>query len=362
MSRPSRSARRRDGRRGAGGDAARAIRVRRVERGEVYARVSSIGAPADAAHGRAFVLVAGLGVSATYFERLAPDLNEFGPVHALDLPGFAGVPHPPSALSIEQYADLVEAVVDDLGLVDPVLIGHSMGTQMVAEVAARRPGLSTLVLISPVVDPDARRLPVLAWRFLRAAWHEPAKVKVLAVGSYLVCGPKWFLRVLPAMMRFRIEDRFPRIRAHTLVIRGEHDAVVSRAWAERVASTIPFASTWEIGDAAHSVMHRHAAGVARLCVEFTRAPRDSDDLLNRMSHEAAEAPEPRAGDVGALVRGLVGRLRELVGVLRHDDRLIEAGKTEHAEAMSQETAERGEPGRGEPRRGTATGPGSGPVR
>lgn len=307
------------------------VRVSRVHRGDVYARVSTIGSGGD----RAFVLVAGIGVAATYFERLAPQLNEFGPVHALDLPGFGGVPHPGTAMTIDEYADLVEAVLDDLGLVDPIIVGHSMGTQMVAEVAARRPDISTVVLIGPVVDPAARRLPLLAAKFLRSSWHEPFKIKVLAIGAYLLCGPRWFLRVLPAMVRFRIEDRLPRIRAHTLVIRGEHDAVVPRAWVERVAATVPFGSTWEIGGAGHSVMHGHAEGVARLCVAFARAPRDTDGELNLMPDDDAETREPHYGDTATAVRGVVGRIREFVGVLRRDDRMIARGKSEHARATSE---------------------------
>ncbi len=312
------------------------VDVSRVHRDGVYARVSTIGS----AGGRAFVLVAGLGVAATYFERLAPHLNEFGPVHALDLPGFGGVPHPERAMSIAQYADLVEAVLDDLGLEDPILVGHSMGTQMVTEVAARRPALRTVVLIGPVVDPGARRLPVLAWRFLRSTWHEPFKIKALAVGSYLTCGPRWFFRVLPTMVRFRIEDRFADVAARTLVIRGEHDTVVPREWARRVADSIPFASTWEIGGAGHSVMHGHAEGVATLCVEFARMPRDTDDLLNRMSREAAEEREPVAASPWTAVRGFIARTRELIGVLRRDDRLIARGKSDHARVLAEENGER----------------------
>lgn len=307
------------------------VEVTRVRRGDAYARVSTIDAPGE----RAFVLVAGIGVAATYFERLAPHLNEFGAVHALDLPGFGGVPHPDRALTIGQYADLVEAVIDDLALNDPILIGHSMGTQLVTEVAARRPDLRTIVLIGPVVDPAARRLPVLAWRFLRSTAHEPAKVTLLALSAYLTCGFRWFFRILPAMMRFRIEDRFAVVRARTLVIRGEHDAVVPRTWAREVAERIPFASTWEIGGAGHSVMHGHADGVAKLCLEFARMPHDTDDLLNRMSDQDAQARDPLAASPGAAVRAFVGRLRETVGVWRCDDRLIARGKTEHARAMAE---------------------------
>ena len=41
---------------------------------DVYVRVNSIGTTGE----RPFVLVPGIGVSSTYFERLAPNLNEFG--------------------------------------------------------------------------------------------------------------------------------------------------------------------------------------------------------------------------------------------------------------------------------------------
>ena len=95
------------------------VRVDRIAVDGTYVRVSSIGQPGD----RAFVLVAGLGIAATYYERLAPHLNENGPVHALDLPGFAGVPRFRGAVSIERYADALERVIDDLRLVDPVLVG-----------------------------------------------------------------------------------------------------------------------------------------------------------------------------------------------------------------------------------------------
>jgi len=103
------------------------VTVTRVYDGSTYAKVSTIGEDGK----RAFVLVPGIGVSSTYFERLAPNLNEFGPVHALDLPGFGGVPHPGTAMTIREYADFVGRVIDEMGMDDPILVGHSMGTQVV---------------------------------------------------------------------------------------------------------------------------------------------------------------------------------------------------------------------------------------
>jgi len=266
-------------RRAAARDAARAsgvdttVRVERIRSGDLYVRVNTIGQSGE----RPFVLVPGIGVSSDYFERLAPNLNEFGPVHALDLPGFAGVAHPGHALTIREYADLVGAAIDGLGLDDPVLVGHSMGTQIVTDLAARRPDLSTLVLIGPVINPAERRVVTQALRFARAAWHEPGRVKFLAVSAYVLCGVRWFSRILPKMMTYPIEDHLPDVRADTLVIRGEFDAVAPRDWVRRVGELLPSSRLWEMPGAAHSVMHAHAEEVAKLCVEHAQQPIDTDE-------------------------------------------------------------------------------------
>lgn len=251
--------------------ARRRVQVRYIRHGEVRARVSTIGAEGD----RAFVLVAGIGVASNYYENLAPGLGEFGPVHALDLPGFAGVPYPKRPMSIQRYAAVLGTVIDELGLIDPVLVGHSMGTQVVSELASQRPELSTLVLIGPVTNPRERSLPKLAFRFLQSSAHEPFRVAMLATGAYLLCGFRWFSAVLPRMMRYRIEEVLPRIQAHTLLIRGEHDSLVPRSWLREMAELLPRASTWEIEGAAHSVMYDHAKGVAELCVDHAREPFDT---------------------------------------------------------------------------------------
>ncbi|AZZ57519.1 alpha/beta hydrolase [Rathayibacter iranicus] len=299
--------------------------------GDVWARVSTVGRDGE----RTFVLVPGIGVAATYFERLAPALNEFGPVHALDLPGFGGVPHPVDSrrMDIGDYADLVGAVIDKLGLEDPVVLGHSMGTQVVAELAARRPELSTIVLLGPVMNRHERSIPTAALRFAQSSVREPLQVALLAAGAYLLCGPRWFSRVLPEMMQYRIEDTVPQIRASTLVIRGEFDRLVPREWAEEIAVAIPHARAWEIPGASHSVMHAHAEEVARLCVEHARAPQPDhgEAVLRRYPDSEVDHSEEDAA-IGDPLGALRGRITELAGILVDDDSLIAEGKTQHAEA------------------------------
>jgi len=308
------------------------VDVHRVYDGDLYVRVNSIGASGE----RAFVLVPGIGVSSTYFEKLAPHLNEFGPVHALDLPGFGGVPHPDHALSIRQYADLIGRVIDELQLHDPIVVGHSMGSQVVSDLVSRRPELTTVVLIGPVIHPTERRIPTQALRFLQSSWHEPLTVKVLAISAYLFCGFRWFSRILPKMMAYPIERALPRIQAHTLVIRGEYDAVAPREWVRQVAELLPSSRLWEIPGAAHCVMYAHAEEVARLCVEHARrtVADGDDDTLRVLEEEHPEDP-PRdlTPDLARIGEAIKGRLVETVGVIQGDDEKIEDGKSMTAEAI-----------------------------
>lgn len=282
---------------------------------------------------RGFVLVPGIGVSSSYFERLAPVLNEYGPVHALDLPGFGGVPHPRHAMTIADFAELVGAAIDQLELTDPIMVGHSMGTQIVIELAARRPELTTIVLIGPVVNRAERRVRTQALRFLQSAVREPGRVKGLALGAYLLCGVRWFSRVLPAMMRYRSEERIADIESPVLLIRGEVDAVCPRRWVDELAERASTSRSWEVPGAAHSVMYAHAEAVAELCVRYARDPGTDDDRLRERAD--AESREPRLSP-GEHLRRTIGRLRELVGILTHDDDAIEKGRTEQPVAQSDE--------------------------
>ena len=305
------------------------VTVTRVEDGDMYVRVNTVGTGGT----RPFVLVPGIGVSSTYFEKLAPHLNEFGPVHALDLPGFGGVPHPDDTLSIRQYADLVGRVIDELELDDPIVVGHSMGSQVVSDLVSRRPNISTLVLIGPVVIPSERRVLKQAVRFLQSSWHEPLTVKVLAISAYLFCGFKWFSRVLPKMMSYPIEDALPNITARTLVIRGEYDAVAPREWLKRIGQLLPESHLWEIPGAAHSVMYAHAEEVAKLCLAHARDDLsfENENTLHIVKTDTEK--QDVAPTIPEIAQAVHGRLVETTGILTDDDELIAEGKSEAAEAV-----------------------------
>src|SRR5690554_522591 len=81
------------------------------------------------------VLIHGIGVSARYFGPLVRELARTHRVLAPDLPGFGRSPRPREVLSIEDHAAVLAVLVTDhLGggrAGRPVLVGHSMGVQVV---------------------------------------------------------------------------------------------------------------------------------------------------------------------------------------------------------------------------------------
>ncbi len=309
------------------------VSVQRIEWRDTYARASSVGHNGE----RAFLLIPGIGVSANYFERLAFQLNEFGPVIALDLPGFGGVPHPRDGrMTIQSYAELVGRVIDELGLVDPIVVGHSMGTQIVAELASTRQ-LTDLVLLSPVLNPAERRRGIALLRFLQSSIHEPPKIALICLYAYVLTGPRWFSRVLPVLMSYRIEDVLPKINASVLVIAGREDRLCPPEWVQQVADLLPNAQVWTIPQAAHSVMHGNAEDVGKLCVTHAQRDQPDDDVVRVTRHQPEDEPNPSPTDA---ITSASGRLTELVGIVTDDDDTLARGKTLHAEAAESAASRR----------------------
>ncbi|MDR6690046.1 pimeloyl-ACP methyl ester carboxylesterase [Microbacterium sp. 1154] len=304
------------------------VDVQTFRRGPARTRVTRVSTQADT--GRSFVLIAGIGVASTYFEFLAPLLAEKGEVYALDLPGFGGVPASGESPSAAFFADQVEGVLDHYGLDDPVLIGHSMGTQVVTEVLARRPGLSHAVLVSPVVDEAESNAIVQGVRFVQSTVRESIHIALLAVSAYLLCGFLYFFEALPHMLRYRISDRIGAGRATLLLIRGEHDRPSPRRLHSRLVARAHKARRWEIEGAAHCVVNSHAVGVARLVLRHV-----DDELAPKGRMPAAEAAVPPAAhaDLTMVLGAMASRLAEWISAARHDEDGVERAKARHSRVL-----------------------------
>jgi pimeloyl-ACP methyl ester carboxylesterase len=219
---------------------------------------------------RNFLLVHGIGVSSRYFERLAVRLAEEGHVHNVDLPGFGGAPKPAHPMSIRRFAALLCAYLDAEKVRDCVLVGHSMGTQIVTEMARTRPDLAgAIVLIGPVVDPAAPTAVQQAVRLALDMLRETPASNLVVLADYARCGLLWYLRQLPAMLRYPALERFAEVRVPRLVMRGRNDTVAPREWAQTLAEASGGTRLVEIPQAAHVAQFTAPNAVADAVLRFT---------------------------------------------------------------------------------------------
>lgn len=220
------------------------------------------------AKGPTVVLVHGLVVSSRYLVPLAEQLAPSCRVHAPDLPGFGLSEKPERVLDVPALADALGEWLEAADLERPALFGNSLGCQIAADLAARRPELlSRLVLSGPTVDPAARPEPRLAARWLLEVPGQVLMAHVL-LADYRDAGLRRFLGTFRAMVADRIEEKLPRIQAPTLVVRGDRDRVVSQEWAEEVTRLLPKGRLVVLRGARHSPNFGSPAELARVMLPF----------------------------------------------------------------------------------------------
>jgi pimeloyl-ACP methyl ester carboxylesterase len=122
------------------------------------------------------VLIHGFGAALDWWDEIAPALAAERKVIRLDLIGHGGTEAPSSGYSIERQAALVKGVLDKLGVERVAAIGHSMGGEVVTELAEAHPELiEKMVLIDTppktenAAKPGSQSVPLwdeLMWRFI----------------------------------------------------------------------------------------------------------------------------------------------------------------------------------------------------
>ncbi|MFT4471149.1 alpha/beta fold hydrolase [Arthrobacter sulfonylureivorans] len=214
-----------------------------------------------------FVLVHGIGVSGRYFEPLAIELARHGRVHLIDLPGYGGLPKPDRPLDLVEHARLVHCAMTELAIGPALLVGHSMGCQVIAELALLHPESCTgLVLLGPTTNRRERNVWKQGWRLVQDFFREPLAVDAIVVTDYLRCGPRWYLAQLPAMIYQKLEDRVARVRVPVRIIRGSRDPIVPLYWCRELADALPGTTVDSIDGEGHVMMFRSPKPVAELCL------------------------------------------------------------------------------------------------
>jgi pimeloyl-ACP methyl ester carboxylesterase len=219
--------------------------------------------------GPAVVLVHGLAVSSRYFVPLASRLARSRAVLAPDLPGYGRSATPPRPLTIAELAEAVREWLDLAQIASAPLVGNSLGCQIAVDLAVRAPErVQSLVLVGPTMDPSAPTIAAQCRGLARDAVREPIGLNIAEARDYLRMGPRRIVATVRHALADDLGRKLALVRQPALVIRGEHDGIVSQPWAERVAAALPAGRLHVVRGSAHAT-HWHAAGeVARLVEEF----------------------------------------------------------------------------------------------
>lgn len=221
--------------------------------------------------GATVVLVHGLGCSHRYWARLAaalPDVRVVAP----DLPGFGDTPGPRPALGVSGLADALGDWLRATGRSGSVVVAHSLGCQVVADLAARRPtDVGPLVLASPTVDADRRTWhQQVGWFGVDLLRERPSLYPVLLRDAVGRGGPRRVVRTFDAALSQALLPLLGDVRATTVVTRGHRDTVVPEEWAREVADRLPDGRFVGL-PGAHGLLWTHPGPLAGLVREVLAA-------------------------------------------------------------------------------------------
>ena len=226
-------------------------------------------APAPEAGQLPVILVHGLGMSSRYMAPLARCLTCDMHVFALDLPGFGRSSDPPRILTVPGMAEVLAAWMDAVGLRRAMLVGNSLGCEVLVELALQRPDLvERLILQGPTPDPEHTSALRQVGLFALTSLFERPSIVLVALADYGRTGLWRYARTFHHMSRYRMAAGLPGVAAPTLIIVGARDYLVPRQWAERMARLMPRARLVIVPRAAHGMNYSHPEALRHAILPF----------------------------------------------------------------------------------------------
>jgi pimeloyl-ACP methyl ester carboxylesterase len=199
--------------------------------------------------------------------KLAEKFHVYAPL----LPGYGDSEECASLRDMLDFTLHTWDVVEALGLKDPILVGHSMGGMIAAEMAAVAPhDVTRLGLIASAgLWLDARPIPdlfaTMPYDFPALMFHDVERGTALMTAGVALDDPEWlkgFLvtnarqlgmagRILFPIPERGLSTRLYRIKARTLLIWGDSDRLISPVYAQAFKKAIPRAELVAIAEAGH---------------------------------------------------------------------------------------------------------------
>jgi pimeloyl-ACP methyl ester carboxylesterase len=231
--------------------------------------------------GHELVFLHGAG-GITADDPLLAELAKSHRVYAPLVPGYGDSEEAPEIRDMLDFTLHTWDVVKALGLKDPVLVGHSMGGMIAAEMAAVQPNdVSRLALIAPAGlwdddHPIADLFSTMPYEMPQLLFHDAeAGAAMLTAGrnvtdpgflqTYLVTNARQLGmagRILFPIPERGLAGRLHRVRARTVIIWGDSDRLIPPVYAHAFKKAILGAELVSIPEAGHMVTLERPRAVA----------------------------------------------------------------------------------------------------
>ena len=202
-------------------------------------------------------------------------------VYAPLTPGYGDSEEAPEIRDMLDFTLHTWDVVEALGLKDPILVGHSMGGMIAAEMAAVQPNdVSRLALIAPAgLWDDEHPIPdlfsTLPYEMPALLFHDAeAGAAMLTAGrnvadpgflqTYLVTNARQLGmagRILFPIPERGLSGRLYRVKAKTVIVWGDSDRLIPPVYAHAFKKGILGAELVSIPEAGHMVIYEKTAAV-----------------------------------------------------------------------------------------------------
>ena len=205
--------------------------------------------------GKDIVLLHGWGQNIEMMKPLGDKLSKDHKITIIDLPGFGQSSEPKEELTIYDYNEILEELLKELKIKNPIIIGHSFGGR-IAMINASRNKVEKLVLFG---SPCIARIPKLSLKvkILKFLKKVPIinKLEGFAkrhIGSRDYKNASEVMRkVLVNTVNTDLSDCCRKIKCPTLLIWGDNDTEVDVEEAKQIESMIEDAGLVVLPNSTH---------------------------------------------------------------------------------------------------------------
>lgn len=237
--------------------------------------------------GHPVILLHGWGQSGGYFDALVKELSKLGNFQFLkiDLPGFGESTPLLASCNLDKYAQTVQKIVQELGLKDYSVIGHSFGGSIAIKAIGRnyiQPKALILCGASGIREPASFkktllekiakiskplfRLPILK-NF--AGLAKKVLYRLSGSADYLDTEGNPILR--QTFIQAVSEDLtplLPQIKIPVLLLWGAKDTYTPLKHAHKMKSLIPRSELIVVSDGTHAVLRQKSSQAAQIVDDF----------------------------------------------------------------------------------------------